>query len=143
MPGRKYVFDISDITPLDGITKIKNESELGSYSYIQLAHILEDVPFSLDLTKKAAGFLGDSGCLYSGCLYIEVPQDLTDEERRGVENGEETKRLLIHEHINQYCSRSVNELLRSAGLLPVTIESEVINLGWNKATIIRALARKC
>ena len=41
LPGQKYVFDISDVAPLDGITKIKNESELGSYSYIQLAHVLE------------------------------------------------------------------------------------------------------
>ncbi len=138
LPGQKYVFDISDIAPLDGIKKIKNESELGSYSYIQLAHILEHVSFPLDLTKKAAGFLADSGF-----LYIEVPQDLSDEARTRLENGDETMRLPIHEHINQYCSRSVTELLRAAGLLPVAVESEMANLGWNKTTIIRALARRC
>jgi len=32
LPGRKYVFDISDITPANGITRVKNESDLGSYS---------------------------------------------------------------------------------------------------------------
>lgn len=138
LPGGKYVFDISDIAPLDGIKKIKNESELGSYSYIQLAHILEHVPFPLDLTRKAAGFLSDSGF-----LYIEVPQDLSDEAKTGVENGIEMIRLPIHEHINQYCSRSVTELLRSAGLSPVAVESETVNLGWNKTTIIRALASRC
>ena len=37
-PGRKYVFDISPVTPADGIVKIKNEFDLGSYPYIQLAH---------------------------------------------------------------------------------------------------------
>jgi len=137
LPGQKYVFEISDIAPLDGITKIKNVSELGSYSYIQLAHILEHVPFPLELTRKVAGFLAESGF-----LYVEVPQDLSDEARTRLEDGEGTMRLPIHEHINQYCSRSLIELLRSAGLSLVVVESEAIDFGWNKGTIIRALARR-
>lgn len=138
LPGRKCVFDISDITPGDGITKVKNESELGSYSYIQLAHILEHVSFPLGLTKKAASLLEDSGC-----LYIEVPQDLNDGMRTQLENGDHPVRLPIHEHINQYCLRSVDQLLQSAGLSPVAIQSDVVDFGWSKGTIIRALGTKC
>jgi hypothetical protein len=136
--GRKYVFDISDIAPVDGITKVKNESELGSYSYIQLAHVLEHVPFPLALTKKAASCLE-----YSGCLYVEVPQDLDNGMRTRIESRDSTTRLPIHEHINQYCLRSVSELLRSVALSPVAIESEMVDFGWSKGTIIRALGRKC
>jgi hypothetical protein len=135
--GRKYVFDISDVAPHEGVTKIKNESELGSYAYIQLAHVLEHVPFPLLLTKKAASFLKDSGC-----LYIEVPQELDDQARARLEKGDDATRLAVHEHINQYCRRAVTELLRSAGLSPVAIEPETFNLGWNTGTIIRALGRK-
>lgn len=138
LPGRKYVFDISDIVPLEGIKKIKNEAELGSYSYLQLAHILEQVSFPLDLTKKAAGFLADSGF-----LYIEVPQDLSDEARTRLENGDETMLLPIHEHINRYFVPSLSALIRAAGLSIVAIESELVDLGWIKGTIIRALGRKC
>ena len=29
LPGRKYVFDISNVAPADGITRVKSESELG------------------------------------------------------------------------------------------------------------------
>lgn len=137
LPGRKYVFDISDIAPADGVTRIRNESELGSYSYVQLAHILEHVAFPLSLTKKAASFLGNSGF-----LYVEVPQDLSQDARRLLESGDQTVHLPIHEHINQYCLRSVTGLLQSAGLSPVAIESETVDLGWNKATIVRALGRK-
>jgi len=48
----------------------------------------------------------------------------------------------IHEHINRYCLKSVTELLRAAGLSLVAIQSEVVDFGWNKATIVRALGRK-
>jgi Methyltransferase domain len=137
LPGRKYVFDISDIAPADGITKVKNESELGSYSYIQLAHVLEHVSFPLALLKKAASLLEESGC-----LYVEVPQELDDEMRMRLECGDNTIRLPIHEHINQYSVLSVKELLRSADLSAVAVHSEIVDLGWNRGIIIRALGRK-
>jgi len=138
LPGRKYVYDISDVAPANGITRVKSESEFGSYSYIQLAHVLEHVPFPLALTRRAVSLLQASGC-----LYIEVPQDLDDGARARLGTGGETVRLPIHEHINQYCRRSVAELLQSASLTPVAVESETVDLGWSRPTIIRALGRKC
>jgi hypothetical protein len=56
-------------------------------------------------------------------------------------NGDKTIRLDIHEHINRYSVKSVTELLRSAGLSLAAIETEMVDLGWTKATIIRALGR--
>lgn len=137
LPGERYVFDISDIAPVEGIKKIGSESELSSYSYVQLAHVLEHVSYPLALTRKAGSFLKDSGY-----LYIEVPQELTDEAMSRLASPPNTVRLPIHEHINQYSARAVTELLRSAGLTVVAVQTEVIDLGWNKGTIIRALGRK-
>jgi len=137
LPGEKYVFDISDIAPAQGIVRIGDESGLGSYSYVQLAHVLEHVSYPLVLARKAASFLKPSGY-----LYIEVPQDLTDAAIGRLANADKTVRLPIHEHINQYAAKSVTELLRSTGLSFVAVEAEVVDLGWNKATIIRALGRK-
>jgi hypothetical protein len=136
--GEKYVFDISDIAPAEGIIRIRDESGLGSYSYVQLAHVLEHVPYPLLLTRKAASFLEDSGY-----LYIEVPQELSDDMTNRLANGDKTIRLGIHEHINYYSVKSVTELLRSAGLSLAAIQSEAMDLGWVKATIVRALGRKC
>lgn len=138
LPGRKYVFDISDFAAAAGITRIKSESELNSYSYIQLAHVLEHVPFPLALTKRAASLLEDSGH-----LYIEVPQELDDHTRKRLENLDGPMRLPIHEHINQYCLSAMTELFRSAGLSVVAIESESVDFGWTKGTIIRGLGRRC
>ena len=137
LPGEKYVFDISDIAPATGITRIKDESELGSYSYVQLAHVLEHVPYPLILTRKAASFLKDSGH-----LYIEVPQELSDQATTRLASGDTTIRVDIHEHINRYSVKSVSELLRSAGLSLEAIQSEEVDFGWTKATIIRALGTK-
>ena len=137
LPGHKYVFEISDIAPAEGVTRLKNESELGSYSYIQLAHVLEHVPFPLALAKKAASFLRDSGH-----LYVEVPQEVSDDLRIRVARQGKSIRLPIHEHINQYCQSSVTELLHSTGLSPIAVQRDVVDLGWSRGTIIRALGRK-
>ena len=138
LAGQKYVFDISDVAPASGITKLRNQSELGFYSYIQLAHVLEHVPFPLALAKKVVSFLRDSGH-----LYVEVPQELSNDLRNRIAGHDRTIRLPIHEHINQYCQNSVTELLKSIGLSPIAVECELVNLGWNNCTIIRALGRKC
>ena len=137
LPGDKYVFDISDVAPAEGIVRINAESDLGSYSYIQIAHVLEHVSHPLALTRKAGSFLKDSGY-----LYVEVPQELSNEARIGLMNGLQNISLPIHEHINGYSLQSVTELMRSTGLSLVAIQAEEVNFGWTKGTIIRALGRK-
>jgi hypothetical protein len=104
---------------------------------IQLAHVLEHVSFPLEITRKAARLLNDSGH-----LYIEVPYELDDDTMRRLNGGGIGIKIDIHEHINKYCQKSVIQLLRAAGLEPLEIQSEEVNFGWANANIIRALARK-
>ncbi len=137
LPGRKFVFEISNIEPVPGVTRIKEESDLSTYSYIQLAHVLEHVAYPLNLTKKAACLLGRGGH-----LYIEVPQELSDDELNRLLNGDQSTSVPIHEHINRYSRKSVAAMLRSAGLEIVVLEPEQVDFGWTRATIIRALARR-
>jgi hypothetical protein len=137
LPGEKYVFDISDIAPVEGVIRIRDKSGLGSYSYIQLAHVLEHVSYPLALSKKAVSFLKDSGY-----LYIEVPLEVSEETIARLATGEKRICLQIHEHINRYSAKSVAELLQSSDLSLVAVETEELNLGWQKATIVRALGRK-
>jgi hypothetical protein len=137
LPGEKYVFDISDIAPAVGVVRIRDESGLGSYPYIQLAHVMEHVPYPLALARKAVSFLEESGH-----LYIEVPLEIGEETIARLANRDTGIRLEIHEHINRYTAKSVTELLHSAGLSLVAVETETLNLGWQKAMIVRALGRK-
>jgi hypothetical protein len=137
LPGEKHVFDISDIAPAEGITRVRDESELGSYSYIQLAHVLEHVCYPLALARKAASYLKESGA-----LYVEVPLEVSDEETARLTNGDKTIPVTIHEHINKYTEKSVSELFRSAGLSLIAVETNAVDLGWIRATVIRGLGRR-
>ena len=137
LPGRKYVFDISDIAPVAGIERVKNEASLGLYSYVQLAHVLEHVPFPLALTRKACSHLCPNGY-----LYIEVPQDLSDEMVAQLSNGDRSIMVAIHEHINYYTVTSATKLIESAGLTVIDVQSKNLDIGWTKARIIGALGRK-
>lgn len=137
LPGRKYVFEISDIAPMIGIERVKDEASLGAYSYVQLAHVLEHVPYPLALTRKACTYLRPKGY-----LYVEVPQDLSDEVVTQLSNGNQNIGVGIHEHINNYTVMSATKLLESAGLALIDVQTFTLDIGWIQARIIRALGRK-
>jgi hypothetical protein len=137
VPGNKFVYEISDTQPADGITLIRNESDLNAYSYIQLAHILEHVSKPLELVHKVSHWL-----LPNGYIYIEVPQDCSDCKVSQLVEGTYRGSLSVHEHINLYTKKSVEKLLESAGLEVIKVEAVFLDLGWTKTTNIRALGRK-
>jgi hypothetical protein len=137
LPGNKFVYEISDTRPVNGITRISNEADLGAYSYIQLAHILEHVSNPLELVHKVSHWL-----LPSGYIYIEVPQDSSDHKINRLVDGTYRGSLPIHEHINLYTKKSVEKLLESSGLEVIKVEAVFLDLGWTKTTNIRALGRK-
>ncbi|MGA8532122.1 MAG: class I SAM-dependent methyltransferase [Acidobacteriaceae bacterium] len=136
LPGTKSVYEISNITPAPGITRIEKASDLGTYSYVQLAHVLEHVPNPLLLTKKAASLVKPGGY-----LYIEVPIEISDRDLDRLLAGDRTIPLPIHEHINRYSERSMTELLRSANLIAKAVETRPLDCGWIKTAVIRALAQ--
>lgn len=137
LSGAKYVFEISGLSPAQGVVKIEDPKSLGSYSYIQLAHVLEHVPHPLALTMKAASYLKPSGY-----LYLEVPQEIDTKTIARLAAGDHGIPLPIHEHINRYTPSSIIKLVESAGLELIDLRSETTDLGWIKALIIGALARK-
>ena len=136
IPGRKFVFEVSDIEPIAGVTRINSEADLGRYSIVLLAHVIEHVPRPLDLVRKVASRVEPGGF-----LYIETPQEIPDTERDALRRGTRRFQVEIHEHINSYCSQAVNHLLEAAGLKVAAIESTAVDVGWARAVHIRALGR--
>jgi hypothetical protein len=135
--GKKLVYEISNTLPLPGIERIADEADLKTYSYVQIAHVLEHVPEPLSLLKRVANLVEPSGY-----LYIEVPQDLTDAEIDGLKSGRLKRGLTVHEHINVYCPTSIRRLVEASGLVPACVESTRIDLGWITGTNVRALCQK-
>lgn len=137
VPGSKFVYEISNIAPIPGVTRVNSESELGTYSLVLLAHVTEHVPHPLNLVRKLSAYIEPGGH-----LYIETPQEVSDQQRDELRSGSARFDIPIHEHINSYCVPAVAALLEAAGLATVAIESAAVDLGWVKGTHLRALGRK-
>jgi hypothetical protein len=136
LPGSKFVFDISAVSPVPGVARIEKETDLAKYSIVLLAHVIEHVPHPLTLVRSVCKYIEPGGY-----LYIEVPQELTDEFLHELKDGACPTDLTIHEHINYYSTSAVRRLLESAELELVAIENEEVDVGWARCPFVRALGR--
>lgn len=137
LPGRKFVFEISNIEPIAGVTRVHTEAEMGTYSLVQLTHVIEHVVQPLELVKFVANKVAPGGY-----LYLETPQELTDEIRAQLKSATAALNISIHEHINSYSVKAVSRLMESAGLRLVAIEATEVDVGWATAVHIRALGQR-
>lgn len=137
IPGSKFVYEVSNVDPVPGVTRIKSESDLGTYSLVLLAHVTEHLTHPLDLVRKLNAYVEPGGH-----LYIETPQEISDQQRNELRNGVARFDIGIHEHINTYCLPAVAALLEAAGFTIVAIESAFVDLGWARSMHLRALGRK-
>jgi len=136
-PGLKNVFEISDVSPAQGVTRIAMESDLKTYSYVQIAHVLEHVTDPLGLARKVASLVEENGY-----LLVEVPQDLPDEIFDTLRSNAPVNSLPIHEHINSYSVLAVRKLLEALGLSVVAVEAVPIVSPVSAQSFIRGLAQR-
>jgi len=137
LPGAKFVYEVSNIPAVPGVVRVDSDSALATYSYIQLAHVLEHVPHPLALVKHICSFLKSDGY-----LYVEVPQEIDEAALNQLRERKKSVSIGIHEHINRYTPKGIAALLQAAGLTTIAVETEVVDVGWTKAPVIRGLSRK-
>jgi hypothetical protein len=137
IPGCKFVYEISSIDPIPGVTRIKSESDLGTYSIVLLAHVTEHVPHPMKVIQRVRAYIEPGGY-----LYVETPQEIGDQQRTDLQNGHARFDIPIHEHINFYCLTAVSALLEAGGFDVVASEIAPVDLGWAKGVHLRALGRK-
>jgi len=137
VPGAKLVYDISNVDPIPGVSRIKSEAELGTYSVVLLSHVTEHVTHPLKLVKNLRSYLEPGGH-----LYIETPQETSDEQRVELQSGRARFDIPVHEHINSYCLPAVSALLEAGGYDVVASESTPVDIGWVQGVHLRALGRK-
>lgn len=137
IPARKFVYEISDIAPVDGVDRIAKIAELGLYSYIHLAHVLEHVVWPMQLVSGLVNRIKPGGY-----LYIEVPQEITDDDLNRLKQGQSRMDLGIHEHINSYSISAITKLFGAVGLEVVAVQANQMNVGWATAIHLRALGRR-
>ena len=108
-----------------------------SYEYIQVCHVLEHVSRPLDLMLMIIPYLTPGGY-----LYIELPQDRTDEDLHNFLLNPEQMTHGIHEHLGLYSSRSLESLGHCLGLRPMHIARINHEYDWSTTSLLQGLFRK-
>ncbi len=137
LPCQKFVYEISDIPPAPGVTRIADEAGLQTYAYVQLSHVLEHVTHPLQMARHVASLVQPGGH-----LLIEVPQDTDPETLQKFQSGWTDHNITIHEHINLYSSLAVQKLLEAIGLEVVALDAIPVTTPLAKQFFIRGLARR-
>jgi Methyltransferase domain len=135
--GSKMVYEISNVDPIPGVTRIEREPESNAYSIVLLAHVTEHVTHPLKLVRQLRNYVEPGGY-----LYIETPQEISDQQRAELQKGIAQFDITIHEHINSYCLPAVSALLEAGGFEIIATQSAGVDIGWIQGTHLRALGRK-
>jgi len=152
----RYVYEISGVEPLSGVTKLANMDECRkrTYDFIMCCHVLEHVPAPMEEMKNIVS-LAHKGTI----IYLEIPEDSTWDTpfRKYVFSAfgmllrllpsmaDFAKRFLkypsqMHEHINFFTSKSMKKLVEEAGLKLLSMETPDIKIGPMKLRILGCLA---
>lgn len=137
LAAKKFVYELSNIEPIQGITRIRCEADLGSYSYIHLAHVLEHVVDPLKLVERVAKYLKPGGY-----LYLEVPQEMSNSNLKALQEGTYPSSISVHEHINVYSLSALTLLVEKANLELLATKVDTVDLGWAQGVHLRALSRR-
>jgi Methyltransferase domain len=134
--AEKYVFEISDYPPAPGVIRVNSKAALKQYSYVQVSHVLEHVMYPLTLVKSISELVEPGGY-----LYLEVPQEISDEELARLKLRGAARSYFIHEHVNQYSSPGIAALFEGVGFDLISIERRVVDYGYTSWTVVQALGR--
>lgn len=170
LADRSFVYEISGVEPVAGITAIATEKELEgrTFDLVLLCHVLEHASSPRALLERLARLLRDQ----EGLLYVEVPFERPKLDLLGRRAGyagwlNALRRMgpalkavdfvstafrlklgfvpplglvKLHEHINFFDERSLRAMLEAAGLEPLLVGREVS--GSKRLPVICALARR-
>jgi hypothetical protein len=137
-----HVVDTSDaaIEPslaARGVQKVR-APDVGGYDLVMCMHVLEHVGYPRNFVIDAMQSL-----LVGGLLYLEIPLELDPQTSAQFAARTVDRTITFHEHINQFDTRSLAQLVASIeGLELVANEAADLDCGWTKVRVGRALARR-
>lgn len=134
---RVFILDVSD-EPLanENFTRI-NEPDPGIlFDFIQVCHVLEHVSSPNEFVKEIVKYLKPGGV-----LYIEVPQDQSDENISRFKVEPNSINHTIHEHLNLFSHDALASLGHQIGLDQIVIDKHQIDFGWTKGVNLSGLFR--
>lgn len=157
----KYVYEISEVTPIAGVKKInpfsmKNTDKLKQFDFIICAHVLEHVSQPVTIVRQL------KQCAHNNTLfYFEVPVEFPvnyfsntlikdvvlsvflyspNSIKRFLPLFKIPSRFTMHEHINKFSVSSMKNLLIQEGFKITYINQKKLDFGWAKLNILSCMA---
>lgn len=130
-----YVLDVSS-EPLvnNQYSRVDSVPENVKFDYVQVCHVLEHVASPYEFMLDILTHINQNGY-----IYIEVPQDQTDETIQMFVGSNSNIIHSVHEHLNLFSVQSLNALAMALGLKILILEKKSINLGWTQGNIVSGL----
>jgi hypothetical protein len=135
--SRKYVYEVSGVTPEEGIQAVDNPAAHAPYDLVMCCHVLEHVASPVDLLSSIADLVSDTGA-----IYLEVPAGIPAIRyfQAALFRSELKKRRQnFHEHVNAFTQCSLRNMMLAAGVRPITSRVSFLDLGWTRTPVIGAV----
>lgn len=137
-----HILDASDAPVHESLTtrpvrKVARADPAG-YQLLMCMHVLEHVGHPRAFVLDAMSQLQPEGL-----IYLEVPLELQPQTVAQFEARLVDEPLWLHEHINQYDSGSLSQLVRSIDTLRLlAAEHAPVDCGWTQGIVSRVLAQR-
>lgn len=133
-----FILDVSNELLADNtFIRIKQPAADEKFDFIQICHVLEHLPSPRDFLRNVLSYLK-----IGGYLYLEVPQDRTEEDIQRFVKANPNVSHKIHEHLNLYSTQSIKALANSLDLKELVVEKNKIDIEWMELNIISGLFMK-
>lgn len=130
-----FILDVSDEPLINRDFKRISEPDANMFfDFIQVCHVLEHVSSPHDFLKKVVKSLKPGGY-----IYIEVPQDQSDENLAKFHIDPNSNNHIIHEHLNLFSENALKGLGTSVGLQEIKLTKKEVDLGWTRGTHLNGL----
>lgn len=118
---QRYVYDISNLNSVDGVTITNDLSSIGKVDFVMASNVLEHLPYpgkALDEIRRV--------CDADTLVFVDVPLEMNDSP---VVDHDKTP-MLFHEHCNYFNSRSLTAMMKAHGFTPLKLAVLNVDFGW-------------
>lgn len=129
----RLVYEISDSVVVPGVRLIKSLRDVEDVDFVIAANVMEHVSYPMEIMREIK-----SVCHKDTMVFLDVPLEMKDD----ADVDDSGNPVLFHEHINYFTTRSLTALIERSGFSLLKVARIPLDLGWQRATALYALARR-